>query len=311
MFNIILRYRDTIKKMSVFSGGVKYFILICCCWLLWSGCNVINPVEPTPTYVHVDSFSYKDNPYLSIQPYTRSHNITTVWVYYNNNLIGEYDLPATFPIITDGTNKGKLELFPGIIINGLNNSVDMYPFYQPDTSFTVVQNPGKSTTYKPVTQYYADTKIFHINNFDAGTIMNFGLYAGNINIFKINSPDSLLFEGGAVGSIYMSSPGDSSVDSTVRFAIDSSVSAYIEFNYKSDVPFFVGMSSNLNSTIGSAPYYLAGISPSSTWQKFYLNITAFLAQYHGVNYNFCIKTSLPSTQTTGRLLIDNIQLVTF
>ena len=313
MFNNILRYRNTIKKMSVFLGNVKYFIVICCCWMIWSGCNVINPVEPTPTYVHVDSFSVITNKFMPLQPYTLSHSITTVWVYYDNNLIGEYDLPATFPIITDGTNTGKLELFPGIVINGLNNNVDMYPFFQPDTGFTVIQKPGKITTYVPTTQYYTDTKIQHIANFDFGTILNFGLQAGNVPIVAVTSPDSLVFEGTGSGSIYMTNPGiDSSVDSTVKsYVIDSGVSAYIEFNYKSDVQFYVGMSSNLSATIGSDPFYLAGINPSPTWQKFYLEITAFLNQYHGVNYKFYIKTSLPVGQTTGMLLIDNIHLVSF
>src|SRR5947208_2212519 len=129
-------------------NGFLAFLLFCA-MLPWWGCNVINPHEPTPTYVHIDSFHFVANPtYVGT---TISHKITTVWAYYNNNPIGEFDLPCTIPVVTNGET-GTLELAPGILINGLNSSLTAYPFYTLDT-FRLPTMPGKIVNHTPVTEF--------------------------------------------------------------------------------------------------------------------------------------------------------------
>jgi len=295
--------------MQVISTHVRYIIILCCFGLLGAGCNIINPVEQTPTYVHIDSFQFVNNPL--VRSLTNSHAISSVWVYYNNNPLGEFDLPVTFPVITNGSSTGEIQLYPGVSINGLNDYPNIYPFYQPDTSLILKNEPGKIITYAPHTTFYTTTKIGWNTNFSEGAPSGLALAAGNIPLQTVVQPDSLVFEGSGSGMVYMNNPGvDSSVDSSAAFTIPSG-DAYIEFNYKSDVQFYFGLQSNLSTLISAAPFYLAGINPSNTWQKFYLNITQFIFEYTGTNYNLYIKTSLPAGQPTGRLLLDNIQIVTF
>ena len=297
--------------MGIIIRKVRYFILLSFCSLIWAGCNIINPAEPIPTYVHIDSFNFKANPYVNPSSLTLSHQITAVWAYYNNSLVGEFDLPVTFPVITNGTKTGRLELFPAIKINGQNNTVDMYPFYQSDTSFVLIPQPGKTVSYNPTTCYYSTAKPYYLAKFGFSGIDKIGWVAGNCKITSLSlAYDSLFFEGG-VGSIYMNNPGDSSVDSSSTFTVPTGSAAYIEFNYKSDVYFTVGIKSNLSNFISASPYPIAGIAPSATWQKFYMNLTAFINSYAGTNYNFYINTQLPTGQSSGRVLLQNIQLVTF
>ena len=283
------------------------FILVC--GLFGMGCNTINPKEQTPTYIHIDSFHFKANPLFHV---TASHQITTVWAYYNNNPVGVFDLPCTFPILTTpGDTMGKLELSAGVAVNGLNNSLSGYPFYAFDTSDFKVQ-AGKIINYTPTTEFFNNLSITTISNFEGLT--HFGLVAytgGNIPMTVVND-DSLLFEGSGTGSILLSSPGDSSIDSTSKsFTIPFNKIAFIEFDYKCSVPFYVGMQSNQGSLISSTPYYLTGVNASDHWQKFYLNVGNFVSSFQGTDYNLYIKTSLPDGYTRGRVLIDNIQLVTF
>ena len=296
--------------MSVISTNVKYFILIGLWGLFGLGCKIINPIEPTPTYVHIDSFQFQTN--SLVRSATQSHDITSVWVYYENNPVGVFDLPATFPVITNGTNKGKLELYAGIKVGGRNDVNDIYPFYQPDTSFTLASDPGKSVTYNPNTQYYTKSKPYIISQFDPSVPSGFGLAGGNIPIVILDkaSNPSMVFEGSGSGSIYLSSPGDSSVDSSKAFPIPDGAQ-YIEFNYKSDLDFVVGMQSNLTSSLNSGKQPLLILGPSATWKKCYLSLSQFITLYKGSTYTFYIKTSLPDGQANGRLLLDNIQLVTF
>jgi len=298
--------------MRVFSTNVKYVALLCCVGGLLGSCNVINPVEPTPTYIHIDSFQFLPNYSLNPAALTFSHDITQVWAYYNGVLIGEFDLPCTFPVITNSTQTGKLQLWAGTVIDGYNNTLDIYPFYIPDTSLVVNFKPGTTTNYTPKTTYYTKTKISEQVKYDFETsFIPFKLASGNCSLQVINNDTSLAFYSSGVGSIYMSNPAvDSSEDSTGSFNIPSGA-AYIEFNYKTDVQFYVGLQGTLGGSIIDKQY-LIGIAPSSgKWRKFYLNVKEFAMNHPGGIFNLFIKTSLPAGQATGRVLLDNIQLVTF
>jgi len=282
---------------------LKHLFFLCLLALFSQGCNIINPPEQTPTYVHIDSFGQFTNPFPGV---SSSHQISVIWVYYNNGSVGVFDLPVTFPVLTNGNDSGTLEVAPGVTLDGLNDLLATDPFYEIATT-TLISQPGKIINYTPATGFYPADKIMTLSNFEGLT--NFTLTGGNIPITIVNA-DSLVFEGHYSGSILLSSPGDSSVDSfNAPFAITPG-NAFIEFNYKSTLPFYVGMQSN-QAGISTSPYYLAGIYPSGTWQKFYLGITDYIAQFPGTTYNFYIKTTLPDTQSTGRLLLDNIQLLHF
>jgi hypothetical protein len=280
-----------------------YFAFFLIFGFAWLGCNVINPHEQVPTYIHIDSFRFTANPLVRA---ASSHQITQVWAYYDNNPVGVFDLPCTFPINTNGATTGQLELSPGVVVDGLNDLLSGYPFYEFDTS-TIVSAPGKVINYLPKTTMFSTVKSYTISNFEGNT--GFALWGGDQPMTIVN--DSAVFEGHGSGSILLSAVGDSSVDSTViPFAIPTG-SAFIEFNYKSDLQFYVGLQANQGTLISTTPYYLAGINPSKTWQKFYLSVADFAAQYKGTTYNLYIKTSLSAGITQGRLLLDNIQLLTF
>jgi len=282
-----------------------YFVLLCCLFFLGNSCNVINPTEPVPTYIHIDSFIFEKNPSVNL---STSHQITSVWVYYNNNNIGNFDLPCTIPIITSGT--GMLQLAPAVANDGLNNIVYLYPFYTVDT-FTLVPQPGKVVTHEPKTEYYSDVVVNHLTNFAFG-ITNFALVAGDRPV-QAAYADSLQFEGLPTGEVKLLAVGDSSVDScidTLNIPSDGS-EAYIEFNYKSTVPFAVGLSGTLTNLIYGSPFYLGGAYPSDQWQKFYLYVSQFTQKYPSTYYTFYLHVSLGAGQTSGRLLIANLQLITF
>ena len=285
---------------------LKYVILISLVGFLWEGCNVINPPESVPTYIHIDSFQFKETAGFPIL----THQITNVWVYYNNNPVGSFDLPATIPVIAAGN--GNLSIFPGIAVDGLNSLNGIYPFYQSDT-FSFTAQPGKTIIHEPHTQFYTDAIDTPISDFTFVGHPLFGKWSqgGNIGMTVVTA-DSLTLGGtyGGAGSILLTNPGDSSVDSSfVAFSIPAGA-AFIEFDYKNDVPFAVGLQANL-SGVSSTPYYLGGAYASSTWQKFYLSVADFNAEYKGDSYNFYIKAVLPPGQSRGRVLIDNIQFVHF
>ncbi len=294
------------------------FVLLGCS-LFWQGCNSTNSATPVPTYIHIDSFHFAQSslvhPYNLIastptllQQYTltTSHQTNVAWVYYNDNLIGIFDLPATFPVTTTGA--GVLKVFPGIAADGENNDIINYLFNQADT-FTFVPQPGKTIVHEPITTYNSGDVIGLIADFDNGK-SNFGAWGGTPVSMGVISGDSV-FEGLHSGIIALSTPNaDSTIDSSsFSFAIPAG-RAYIEFNYNSTVPFYIGLQANLSNVISSVPYYLTGVHAGTGWQKFYLEVDGFTASAQGTSYTLFIKANLLPGQTSGRLLLDNIQLVT-
>ncbi len=261
------------------------------------GCTIINPAEQVPTYIHIDSFHFDGN---------ESNDIKYIWVYYNNNPVGAFDLPATVPIMTSGS--GTLQIAPGIPVDGRSERPVAYPFYRIYTT-TLEEQPGKIKNIVPTTGYFDSVRTTYISQFEGG-ITKFAKYNGTTSLITV-SADSLKYAGTGSGAVYLNSPADSSEDSTkIGFPVGYGA-AFIEFDCRSTIPFALGLTGTL-STLATTPIeYLAGASAVDTWHKYYFNITSFVTKYPGGTYHLYIKTSLPAGQANGRMLIDNIKLVTF
>lgn len=265
--------------------------------VLMSRCKAIDPKEKIPTYVHIDSFTFETSDL---------HDIRYAWVYYNNNPIGAFDLPATVPVMTSGT--GEIKVLPGVPINGRSERPLAYPFYKGYTQ-TLNESPGQIITLHPSTRYFDSTKFMVISEFEAG-ITKFAKVGGTATIISVSDP-ALVFKGSGTGAALLNTASDSTIDSTrTPFTVGLSA-AFIEFDYKTTVNVAFGMKGVLGGLVATDVEYLAGVLPNNKWSKFYLNITSFVNKYQGGDYYLFIKTNVPSGQSGGQLLIDNIKLVTF
>ena len=280
-------------------------LFITSCFLALS-CHVGSHVQ-APTYVHVDSFHFVQNPLAGSKIAT--HQVTEVWAYYNDVLIGAFDLPANIPVITNGNAAGRLSLSPGIVVDGMNNLLGVYPFYQPDT-FSFTAQPGNVITHNPVTEFYTDAKFDAISHFNYSVVAGTSFVLAGAGVAMSLGTDPVM---GKVGVVNFSMTGNDTVSKNISvdsILIPLNVPAYIEFDYKSSVPFYVGMDSYL-PPFPSATQWLAGINPRDHWQKFYLSVADLAAQNQASYYYFHLKASLPAGQQSGVFEIANVQLVTF
>jgi len=293
--------------MSGIKVTLKYVLLLFVTGCIVHGCNVINPAEPIPTFIHVDSFAWDNS--VPDHGLSHSHQINTVWVYYNNNPIGEFDLPVTFPVITSGTTPGHLTFYPGISVSGQNNFLTKYPFYQPDTSLYLTPQPGKTINYTPKTSYYSGVKDTILANFKFLT--NFKPTSTGDPVFLLTSDPAE----GSCGWIHLNRASNDTLSEdtcTITFPINylGNTPTYIEISYKSTVPVFLGMKSGYQNTIFFGEY-LNAIAPSDTWKKFYFAVADFAAQYKGDTYTFFLKAGLDPGVDSGDVYLANIQLVHF
>lgn len=292
----------------------KYFSIITLgVILLFGGCNIINPTEPTPTYVHIDSFSVSSN--YSLYG-SNSSAINTVFAVYNGINIGVFQLPCNIPVLASAGN--QLILSPGIPVNGFNDQESTYPFY---TSFidTLVPQPGKVITLNPKVSYNSAAKMIFSEPFENESIGQFVKYASANTDYDtgmaITTDPNMVFEGKGSGIIYFTKYDSTEVVGFNRINIASSTPVLCELNYKSNIAIAVGLlavTDSATTTATTSPQYnnLAfGASPQK-WQKVYINLAELVSIYPAQYYYLVIKAAVPYGQNGGWALFDNIKVIT-
>lgn len=280
-------------------------ILIASLFLGINACNIINPTEPTPTYIHVDSFSFQSRDTLG----SSSHKITNVYAYFNNNPVGIFDLPVTFPVIAN--EPGTLLLLPGIDFEGLSGYEVSYPMYTADT-LSIVPQPGKTIVFNPKTVYERGVKIPFLEAFESGVgaVNSFSIYSnGDTSIQAIATPGDV-FEGQGSGVIAIPSGKDSTTIASRPMNLDYGVNSYLEIDYKGNMPLAVGMSVVLNSGPVHSEFLIA-LKPQTEYKKIYIGLRDFVANNQGVNYQVLFQTIKPASVSDGKVFLDNIKVVSF
>ena len=264
----------------VFVAGISMFMVWFC------GCNMVNPAEKIPTYITIDTTTVLST--ASATHGSVSHKITDVWVYYNFELLGAFELPARVPVMAEG--KGQLQLVAGIWDNGLSGTRARYPFYNVDTySFTAA--PGQTINYFPKFTYRtADTPAikYFSEGFEQGNI--FVPLGGDTSFAKTNDPNEV-FEGDWSSKMHLTTdnPTGESI-TTQEFYLTPNRDAYLELNYKSDVPFDLRTQIyHVGTTVTSD---VISFKARSNWTKVYVNLTGFAAAFQYGKFKFLIKTAL-------------------
>lgn len=138
----------------------KYTLCASLCALLFAtafvSCNKFGGQE-VPSYIHIDSITVN----CDYAVYGASTSkITDAWVYVDDQIVGCFELPATFPVLERG--KQKVTIFGGISVNGIGASRAPYPFYAPYTQRDVNLVEDSIVTINPVIDYYTINESFKI-----------------------------------------------------------------------------------------------------------------------------------------------------
>ena len=119
-----------------------------------SSCDIINPKEQVPSYIGIYDISLlvpsQDEGVFG----SDSENITDVWLYTDNQLIGAFELPAVIPVLYEGMQ--NIKAYAGIKVNGISNSREIYPFYS-YYEINMELIPGAVNTITPVVKYITES----------------------------------------------------------------------------------------------------------------------------------------------------------
>jgi hypothetical protein len=274
---------------------IRLFLLLTTIIIATQSCNIVNPAEPVPTYVHIDSFSFQQTPNTG----STSHKITSVWVYFDNKTIGAFNLPCNIPIIT--SEPGLIMVRPGVTVDGVSDLQTPYFQYQNDT-LTISPNPGKTINFYPKTHYNLDRLYGFINqDFESGN--PFQKIGGDTNLIA-TADTQFIFEGNYAGLITL----DTQKYSVNLFQTSFTVKGnpFIEIDYKNTAPFMIGLQTTNNS--GQAIIqYIAGFNSKAFWNKAYISLVDFTNQYQNKEFRLVVYAYNASNNPTY-VALDNIKI---
>ena len=270
------------------------------CSLQLISCDLINPAEPVPAYLHIDSVAFSSN---HLTQGSSSHKITDAWVYVDGSIVGTFELPATFPVLSSGVH--RLTVRPGILVNGIAATRTAYPFY---SGFDTTLNfePGKIVTVFPSVTYYASASFSQIEDFDQSGTSLMKTSRSDTTINQVLDP--FCFEGQS-GKVFLDATHNffecASVDS---FLLPQGSTVYMELDYRSNNEFTVGL-----ITYTSSHVYVDDIvtfKETDAWRKEYINLGPFSnATANAYGYKIFIKATRNSALPNATLYFDNIKVV--
>ena len=248
--------------------------------VVFVSCRKFEGSQTIPAYIHIESIVVDSlTDYFTYGATTSK--ITDAWVYVDDDPIGCFELPATFPVLKHGPH--KVTVYGGIMSNGIAAARATYPFYKPQIYESLNLVEDSIINLQPVLNYYpigggvekgwmedfetantllpvagSDTSIIRINGSEAWHSPN-SFYSGKI----VLPPDSL----------------DFTVATADEYSFHTGYLQYcmVEMDYNCNDAFFVGVMYYKNYQLVKHP--LLRIQPTDTvndmpqrWNKIYVNI---------------------------------------
>lgn len=253
------------------------FIMLAVVAVAFSSCRKFQGSQTVPAYIHIDSITVNCDYFVYG---ANTSKITDAWVYVDDDAIGCFELPATFPILKQGPH--KVTIYGGIKKDGISAARSPYPFYKPLVYENLNLVEDSIVNLQPVLNYYpigegvekgwmedfetantllpvegSDTSIIRVSGSEVWHSAN-SFYSGKIAL----PPDSLDF---AVAT------------DEFTFHADYLQYCMLEMDYNCNDAFFVGVMYYKNYQLVKHP--LLHIQPTDTvnavpqrWNKIYVNI---------------------------------------
>jgi hypothetical protein len=282
-----------------------FFLLLV---LAQSSCEKFSGNQTIPAYLKIDSIRLTTN--YATQG-TALNAITDAWVYIDGQLIGAFQLPATFPVLQQGVH--KLLVLPGVKKDGIAATIISYPFYQ-DTTKTINLIPAKTLNVGILsTVYSSKTKFIWKEDFDNAAITLDSTSAATIKIHQTPSNSPLTLEGYHSGIVELDTVGATfAAASHSTFAIPASSGAFLEMNFNMNASMAIGVKIYDASSSYITDVPIITLNPTNNkWKKIYIDLSTALTSYPGEQY---FKVYFYFENTTGdqyQILLDNIKVLSF
>lgn len=268
------------------------FVVSCCLFLAFASCQKFKGSQTVPAYIHIDTIDVECDYYTYG---ANTANITDAWIYVDDQILGCYELPATFPVLKKG--KHKVTVYGGICMDGIGASRGPYPFYKPVEYQGLDLEEDGIDTLNPIVTYYpigegvmvgwmedfetgnallptsqSDTSVMRVSGSEAWHSVN-SYYSGKV----VLPPDSLDFTVASADEL------------TCHTNLLGEKPLYLEMDYKTNDTIFVGIIFRENSTLVQWP--MVKVVPTDTehdvpqkWKKIYINLGKLMHEHENASY---------------------------
>lgn len=273
--------------------------------LAQTSCEKFSGDQTVPAYLRIDSIRLTtDYPTQG----TAIHNITDAWVYIDGELIGTFQLPATFPVLKQGTH--TLLVLSGVKKDGIAATRINYPFYQEITRNINLVADDTLDVGTLSTAYSTKTKFIWKEDFDNAAITLDSTKATTEIIKQTPSDSPFTLEGLHSGIAELDTVGATfEAVSHSTFTIPGSA-VFLEMNFNINTSLIVGVYITTFGLINEVPI-MTLLPTNDKWKKIYIDLTTTLNAYAGAT-KFRIYYYVKNTSGNHyRILLDNIKVLSF
>ncbi|MEZ5196232.1 MAG: hypothetical protein R2764_07495 [Bacteroidales bacterium] len=281
--------------------------------LLSPSCDKFEGEQTIPSYIRIDSFRVVDNPLIEMGQL--NSNISDVWVYVDDQIIGTFELPAErIPVLVSGTH--KLTVLPGIKYNGVSATRGPYPFYQSEINEAFEFFPDSTVSHIPVTSYYTNSFLAWLEDFEDGSISLEPTPNSDTSLsFYPHAPQhpTLGFQSG-IGYVETTFPilEVSTITSEFPGLVlpTAEQPVFMEIDYNINIDITVGL--YIRSVgVEIRQKSIAGFRPTGgAWKKAYVNLSPIVSDYPSADYfHVFIRADYNSGVESPQILLDNLKVV--
>jgi len=277
--------------------------------IAFSSCNKFDGNQTVPAYLKIDSaYLYTDNGLQGED----SHEITDVWIYIDDQQIGVFELPAKFPVLSEG--KHKLEIRPGIKVNGISSTRAPYPMFKPIVYDEFIFYPDSTQQFNDlVFKYYDNVTFAWIENFENP----------NVTIQETSNSDTAIKQTSPANNPEAFISGTSKFSGQINLTAEKpTYSAWSYFAYdlpKQEAPVILELDFKTDTyvTVGLFVRYPGGYEPkplvilnhSEEWNHIYINFTPTVNQYYeALDFKVYFAASWEADLSKSNIYLDNIKL---
>ncbi len=228
-----------------------------------------------------------------------TNKITDLWLYKDGKFQGAYPIGNLMPVITNG-KKTKINILAGIKNNGISNTRLPYVFYQYATLDTFVENQT-ILEKQLVFTYLPATTFTWTENFDGNGISLINSSVSQTTLVTISDPESLEGKYGllALTGNSIVAQAESSTSYTLPTA---SSNVYLEFDYKCNQDFEIGLIGNLELKPALS------ITGRSEWNHIYIRLADVIGSGH-IYSSYSVYFKMVKSIESPKLYLDNIKLL--
>ena len=278
--------------------------------LIIGGCDMKDNSPGIPHIVKVNNFDLSTDP---VDEGSDTHDVNEVWVYSSQDVLGVFPLPATIPYLDEDDNGiVDVTILAGIKANGIAATRTPYNLYQAE-SLEVEFHAGDTTIIETFnTQYSNSAEIILCEDFES-TCRFIPNIISSADIVRTIDNEYVLYGSGA--GLILLSDSMNQVFSTTQDDLHDlqtiSGEIWLEYDYKSDNTFSVGLEAIGGSEDGRYPIYIHN-STGGEWKKMYLELGPIVWTTPGSEgYAITLDAILDQGENSGYIVVDNFKIVHF